>query len=482
MPGSFVSARFHADDNFGKPLVGGRLYTYANGTTIPAETYQDAAGTILNTNPIILDGRGEAVIFLTADQVYTFQLQNANGSVVWTQNDISGSVGSGGGGIGNPLQIYAAAPTTDVGPIYLTTQGPAEFIDGRYQSLYSMGFGGGGYGFKNKMRNSEFTSNSRNQASYAITAPTTGVFTLDNVKAFVGSNAQYTFNQLLIVDPAIGPTLQEGAQGRGYISVNSTAAVSPAAPDKNKFSMAIEGYDAAEFGFGASVITNVSISFRINATIPGVYSMSVSNDIGTRSYVFPVTVNSANTWEVKSVVIPSDTLNPTTWLKGTGAGMVLSVDLGSGVNYETAAPNTWQTGQYLRTSGAVRLCANNGAAIRLTQVQVEKGNQPTPFSSIPTWHEVAWNQRYYAGNIAASARFKAAAAGDVIVSPIYLPITMRAVPSLTLKSAGTQLNVSSRTFTVINNNGARMEITAAAAGDSYVLSAIADFDAEMSYV
>ena len=47
----------------GAPLVGGRLYTYDAGTSTPRPTYSDAAGLVPNTNPVILDARGEAVIF-----------------------------------------------------------------------------------------------------------------------------------------------------------------------------------------------------------------------------------------------------------------------------------------------------------------------------------------------------------------------------------------------------------------------------------
>ena len=41
----------------GTPLVGGQIYTYSAGTLNLKDTYQNAAGTILNTNPIILDSR-----------------------------------------------------------------------------------------------------------------------------------------------------------------------------------------------------------------------------------------------------------------------------------------------------------------------------------------------------------------------------------------------------------------------------------------
>lgn len=50
-------------NNDGTPAAGGKLYTYAAGTTTPKVTYSDEAGTAQNTNPIVLDAKGEAVIY-----------------------------------------------------------------------------------------------------------------------------------------------------------------------------------------------------------------------------------------------------------------------------------------------------------------------------------------------------------------------------------------------------------------------------------
>lgn len=64
------------------PLVGGKLYTYAAGTSTPKPTYQDAAGTTPNTNPITLDSTGSALIFW--DGSYKIALMDALGNTVYT--------------------------------------------------------------------------------------------------------------------------------------------------------------------------------------------------------------------------------------------------------------------------------------------------------------------------------------------------------------------------------------------------------------
>jgi len=52
-------------DNSGLPLAGGKVYTYAAGTTTPTSTFTDSTGSIANTNPITLDSKGEAGIWTT---------------------------------------------------------------------------------------------------------------------------------------------------------------------------------------------------------------------------------------------------------------------------------------------------------------------------------------------------------------------------------------------------------------------------------
>ena len=66
----------------GAPLVGGRLYTYAAGTVTPKATFSDAAGTVANTNPLVLDARGEALIYWSG--AYKVVLQDASGNSLWT--------------------------------------------------------------------------------------------------------------------------------------------------------------------------------------------------------------------------------------------------------------------------------------------------------------------------------------------------------------------------------------------------------------
>jgi hypothetical protein len=81
---------FKALNKNAKPLVGGRLFSYAAGTTTPLATYTNATGATPNTNPVILDSAGTAKIFLST-ATYKFVLQDQFGAVQWTVDNIVGS-------------------------------------------------------------------------------------------------------------------------------------------------------------------------------------------------------------------------------------------------------------------------------------------------------------------------------------------------------------------------------------------------------
>lgn len=73
----------------GVPLVGGKLYTYDAGTSTPRQTFSDAAGTTPNANPVILDARGEAVLFWLG--TYKVVLRDAADVIIWTMDNQSGT-------------------------------------------------------------------------------------------------------------------------------------------------------------------------------------------------------------------------------------------------------------------------------------------------------------------------------------------------------------------------------------------------------
>jgi hypothetical protein len=88
--GGFAAQFF---DNNGVILSGGKIYTYAAGTTTPQATYTSASGVTPHANPIILDSAGRVPggeIWLTDGLVYKFVIETATGSLLGTYDNITG--------------------------------------------------------------------------------------------------------------------------------------------------------------------------------------------------------------------------------------------------------------------------------------------------------------------------------------------------------------------------------------------------------
>jgi hypothetical protein len=85
------NAKLQFVDQNGAPLAGGSVYYYAPGTTNPLPTFQDKAGTIQNTNPVLLDSRGQAIVW--GSGTYRQVVCDASGVTIWDQIVTDASTG-----------------------------------------------------------------------------------------------------------------------------------------------------------------------------------------------------------------------------------------------------------------------------------------------------------------------------------------------------------------------------------------------------
>lgn len=73
---------FRAFDNNGNPLAGGLLYTYAAGTTTPQASYPSSSESTPNTNPVVLNFRGECALWLDPTLNYKLLLTDTLGNTI----------------------------------------------------------------------------------------------------------------------------------------------------------------------------------------------------------------------------------------------------------------------------------------------------------------------------------------------------------------------------------------------------------------
>jgi hypothetical protein len=227
-------------DANGNPLVAGKVYTYAGGTTTPIATYTDQAGGTANTNPIILDSRGMANIWLQPTIAYKFLITDSNDVTQYTTDNILVPVDNLS--FGSPPPIGDVSPDTgafttlsatgDVTfsgfgyvqmPVGATTDRPAVPTEGmfRYNSTLDVfeGFSnnawgqvGGDAGATGGGNNEVFIENDQVVTiSYTIPATknamTTGPITLDAGFVGTGSIAATT----LTIDTATSGELGVGS-------------------------------------------------------------------------------------------------------------------------------------------------------------------------------------------------------------------------------------------------------------------------------
>ena len=75
-------------DSNGNPLVGGKLYSYAAGTSSPIATYDSSTLATPNANPVIADAAGRVEIWLSPGVSYKFQCDNSLDVTQWTVDNV----------------------------------------------------------------------------------------------------------------------------------------------------------------------------------------------------------------------------------------------------------------------------------------------------------------------------------------------------------------------------------------------------------
>jgi hypothetical protein len=202
----------------GNPLVAGKVYTYAGGTTTPIATYTDQTGATANTNPIILDSRGMANIWLQPTVAYKLVINDANDVLQYSTDNILVPVDNLS--FGSPPAIGNVAPnsgafttlsaTQDVTfsgfgyvlmPVGATTDRPATPANGmmrynsslnRFEGYSAAGWGTLGGGATGGGTNQVFYENNKTiTASYTIgtdnNAMSTGPLTTGDAFSGTGS-------------------------------------------------------------------------------------------------------------------------------------------------------------------------------------------------------------------------------------------------------------------------------------------------------
>ena len=255
-------------------------------------------------------------------------------------------------------------------------------------------------------------------------------YSLDRFQGFASAGGTYTITQ--DSDTPSG----EGFTNSLKVAVTS-ADSSLASGDYYVIDQRIEGNVFAQAGFGTSGAKAVTLSFFVRSSVTGSHGGSLSNSAANRSYPYTYTVSSANTWEYKTITIPGDTTG--TWLTTTGVGARLYWGLGAGSTASGPA-GAWAAAEYRTAASTVAPISTGSATWYITGVQMELGEQATPFEHRSFADELARCQRYYErysgwteaeATLLLSGRILSSNRNDACY---FFRTKKRAVPSLTMIS------------------------------------------------
>jgi len=212
----------------------------------------------------------------------------------------------------------------------------------------------------------------------------------------------------------------------------------------------IEAQDLQQLAFGTSSAKKLTLSFYVKSSVTGTYGINVYKaDSTARQLTSTYTISSANTWEEKTIIIPADTDSGGTIANDNGEGLRITWHLGTGSNF-TSANNalTWSNyadGGWAFGHAQNGVATTDNATWQLTGVQLEVGEQATPFEHRSFGEELALCQRYFerTEGIDSSARSVggfAVGAGVWYATNQLLAIfpfkqTKRAIPSISVSAS-----------------------------------------------
>jgi len=216
------------------------------------------------------------------------------------------------------------------------------------------------------------------------------------------------------------------------IKMNTTTAeTSFEAGEELSFEHRIEAQNLQHLDWGTANAKSLTLSFWVKCNKTGTQSIHVRAHDASDGYSTSYSINSADTWEYKTIVISGNTAGSIN--NDTGIGIWIRWIAADGDTANTE--NAWDTsniGPYA-VSGAMAFGTTIGDYLQITGVQLEVGKNATEFEHRSYGEELALCQRYYQileipGN-AYGAQYGTVGSGVFAGLPLTFITKMRTAPT-----------------------------------------------------
>jgi hypothetical protein len=286
--------------------------------------------------------------------------------------------------------------------------------------------------WRNRIINGAMTIDQRNAGASVTPTTTVNGFPVDRFLVTVTQNSKLTTQQSTVAPSGFNNSML----------VTSSSAYSILSSDVFAIRQSIEGFNFADFGFGTASASAVTLSFWVRSSLTGTFGGALGNYAATRSYPFTYTVNTANTFEYKTVTIAGDTSG--TWVGASSAGAA-SIWFGLGVGATSSGTaGAWAGADYRSATGATSVVGTNGATFYVTGVQLEAGSAASPFEYRDYGRELIMCQRYLPAFIGNGNWFGFGLASGTtqVWTTVQFPVTTRVAPTGITVSAAADFTIT----------------------------------------